>query len=158
MYENLPKKVMTCLWFENNANEAAELYSQIIPNTKILEHAKGPDGQHVATRISIAGTEYLLLNGGPTYKLSPATSVMMHCENQEEVDHLWDKLGEGGEYLHCGWLTDRFGLTWQITPKCWWEMITQSSPAQFEALWACMMNSRKLVVAELQSAFDSASP
>jgi predicted 3-demethylubiquinone-9 3-methyltransferase (glyoxalase superfamily) len=149
-------KVTTVLWFKDNAKSAAEYYCEVIPGTEIVELAPGPDGEIVVATISIFGTEYLLMNGGDTYKLSPAISLMIHCDTQDEIDHLWSKLGEGGEYLYCGWLTDQFGLTWQITPNLWWQLTQKANPAQKEALWTSMMESQKLVIADLQAAFDCA--
>ena len=105
------KQIYPCLWFDKQAEEAAKFYCSIFKNSKIL--ASNP----MVTTFEINGTKFMGLNGGPKYQLSPATSFVIDCDTQEEIDYYWGKLGEGGKYSQCGWLDDKFGVSWQIVPS-----------------------------------------
>ena len=104
-------KIFTCLWFDNQAKEATEHYCSIFENSKIL--SENP----MIINFELNGFRFMALNGGPMYQFSPATSFVIECENQQEIDYYWDKLGDGGQYNHCGWLSDKFGVSCQIVPK-----------------------------------------
>lgn len=107
----MTKKIFPCLWFNDQAKEAAEYYCSIFPNSKILS------ANPMAVVFELNSTKFMSLNGGPNYQFSPANSYVISCETQAEIDHYWDKLGEGGKYNRCGWLDDKFGVTWQIVPS-----------------------------------------
>lgn len=116
-------KISTCLWFDSEAEEAAAFYVSLFPNSRILdtkyylEGSPRPAGSVLAVQFTLDGTEYVALNGGPTFKFSPAVSLVAYCDTQEEVDTLWRKLSEGGHAGQCGWVTDKYGLSWQIVPR-----------------------------------------
>src|SRR5690606_22126932 len=117
------QKIVTYLWFDQQAEEAAEFYTSLLPDSKILEVSRygdagpGPKGQAMMVKFQLAGQEYLALNGGPQFRFNEAISLLVNCDSQEEVDRLWQRLTEnGGEESMCGWLKDRYGLSWQIIP------------------------------------------
>ena len=105
------KPVYTCLWFDDQAHEAAQFYCGIFKEGKILEESP------IVTTFELNGTRFIGLNGGPKYVHSPAVSFVIECDTQDEIDHYWDKLGEGGRYDMCGWLADKYGISWQIIPS-----------------------------------------
>ncbi|MCB0705185.1 MAG: VOC family protein [Saprospiraceae bacterium] len=107
----MQNQIYPCLWFDGQAKEAAEFYCSIFQNSKIT--SENP----LVVRWELNGQQFMGLNGGPLYKFSPANSYVIECETQEEIDHYWDKLGEGGNYSQCGWLDDKFGVSWQVVPK-----------------------------------------
>jgi predicted 3-demethylubiquinone-9 3-methyltransferase (glyoxalase superfamily) len=106
----MKNQMYPCLWFDGQAKAAADYYCTIFKNSKIL--AENP----IVVQFELNGNKFMGLNGGPKYKFTPATSFVIECETQEEIDHYWDKLGEGGRYDQCGWLDDKFGVSWQIVP------------------------------------------
>ncbi|HEY3948243.1 VOC family protein [Phenylobacterium sp.] len=152
-------KIHPFLWFDNQARPAAEFYVSVFPNSKILtdlsntESAPGPTGDVMVVDFEIDGQRVTALNGGPVYKLSAAFSFVIDCEDQAEVDYYWDKLLEGGQPSQCGWLTDRFGLSWQVVPKALFECIGGPDPAGRERAMAAMMQMVKLDVAKLKAAY-----
>ena len=117
------QKITPCLWFDFNAEEAVAHYLSIFPNSRILsttlygEFAAGRKGAVMTILFEIDGQRLLALNGGPQFKFTPALSLMVNCDDQTEIDALWEKLAEGGEHIQCGWLTDKFGVSWQIVPR-----------------------------------------
>ena len=120
------QKITPCLWFDNNAEEAVDFYTSIFRNSKVLEVARygeagpGPEGSVLTMRFQLDGVELMALNGGPVFKFTEAISLSVDCKSQAEVDELWEKLSEGGEIQQCGWLKDKFGLSWQIVPTSPW--------------------------------------
>jgi predicted 3-demethylubiquinone-9 3-methyltransferase (glyoxalase superfamily) len=120
------QKITPCLWFDNQAEEAANFYVSIFENSKILRVVHYPDdlagklgkpiGSVMTVKFKLDGQEYLGLNGGPNHKFTPAISLIVNCKNQEEIDRMWSKLLEGGSEVQCGWLTDKFGMSWQVVP------------------------------------------
>lgn len=145
-------EVSTCLWFDNQAEEAARFYCGLLPNSHITEiFRKGGAAEAPAFTVAftLMGQAYWGLNGGPYYKLSPATSISVYCDTQDEVDRLWRALLEGGEASRCGWLTDRFGLSWQIIPRALPRLL-KSDPTG--AVMAAMMGMVKLDIAALEAA------
>ncbi len=152
-------KIHPFLWFDNQARPAAEFYVSVFPNSKILtdlsnsESAPGPTGEVMVVDFEIDGQQVTALNGGPTYKLTEAFSFVIDCADQAEVDYYWDRLLEGGKPSQCGWLTDRFGLSWQVVPKALFETIAGPDPAGRERAMAAMMQMVKLDVAKLKAAY-----
>lgn len=142
------------LWFDNQAEDAANFYVALFPKSRIHQISRygknmpGPEGQVMAIDLELNGQRINMLNGGPTYQLSPAFSLIVNCETQEEIDHLWAALGEGGKEHACGWLTDRFGLTWQINYAGWTELLKQNSQKVMEA----MMTMIKIDIQRLKDA------
>lgn len=153
-------KITPFLWFNDDAEAAAKTYVALIPNSKILEtsrYAEGgpmPAGTAMTVRFQIDGQELIALNGGPHYKHTPAFSLMINCETQEEVDRYWDKLGEGGRYDQCGWLQDKWGLSWQITPVILPQLMNDKDKARAGRAMAAMMTMQKLDIAALKRAAD----
>ena len=122
-------KIYPCLWFDGNAKEAADHYCSIFPNSKILSE------NQMVVMFELNGNKFMGLNGGPHYKFSPANSYVIECDTQSEIDHFWEKLGEGGVYSQCGWLDDKFGVSWQIVPAILDELMSdpQKGPRVVEA-------------------------
>lgn len=153
-------KITPFLWFNDDAEAAAKTYVALIPNSKILEtsrYGEGgpmPAGTAMTVRFQIDGQELIALNGGPHYKHTPAFSLMINCETQEEVDRYWDKLGEGGRYDQCGWLQDKWGLSWQITPVILPQLMQDKDKARAGRAMAAMMTMQKLDIAALKRAAD----
>ena len=125
-----PQKITTFLWFNDNAEEAANFYTSIFKNSKIRHITRygdagaGPKGKVMTVDFELDGQQFTALNGGPTFKFTEAISLLVHCQTQEEIDYFWEKLSEGGEKIQCGWLKDKYGLAWQITPDVLLEFLT----------------------------------
>ena len=149
------QRTSTCLWFDDQGLEAAKMYVGLIPNSKIVT-VNEVGGKVLTVLLSLDGTEYLLLNGGPHYKLSPAASIMVYCDDQDEVDRLWAALGEGGAESRCGWLVDKFGLSWQIIPKGFAQMMKSDNKEALGRAFQAMMTMSKLHLPTLQKAYDGA--
>jgi predicted 3-demethylubiquinone-9 3-methyltransferase (glyoxalase superfamily) len=155
------QKIITYLWFDNQAEEAAEFYTSIFPDSRILEVTRygdagpGPKGRAMTVRFLLAGQEYLALNGGPHFRFNEAISLLVNCEDQEEVDYLWDRLLDGGEPSQCGWLKDRYGLSWQITPKALFELIGDPDPGRSSRAVQAMLGMVKIDIARLRDAADA---
>jgi predicted 3-demethylubiquinone-9 3-methyltransferase (glyoxalase superfamily) len=151
-----------CLWFDTQGEDAANFYVSVFPNSRILEVARygeagpGPAGQVMTVDFELDGTRYIALNGGPEFTFTEAISFQIDCADQDEVDYYWDKLTEGGEESMCGWVKDRFGLSWQVTPRALLEMTSDPDPAKAQAVFKAMLDMRKIVVADLQAAYDAA--
>ena len=138
------------LWFDDKAEEAANFYVSIFKNSKIV------DVTATSTTFELDGREFIAFNGGPHYRFSPAVSFFVNCETQPEVDELWDKLSEGGETLRCGWLTDKYGLTWQIIPSTLGEMLQDEDAAKSKRVMEAMLAMVKIDIAALKRAYDEA--
>ena len=151
-------KVTPFLWFDSQAHEAAKLYVSIFKRgSKITNVVRtGKKRAVMAVTFKVAGQELQALNGGPHYKLSPAISLYVDCKTQGEVDELWKKLVRGGEPLRCGWLTDRYGLSWQIIPSVLIKRMHDPNPAKASAVVAAMMKMVKIDIAEIERAYRSA--
>jgi predicted 3-demethylubiquinone-9 3-methyltransferase (glyoxalase superfamily) len=153
-------KITTFLAYDDQAEEAARLYVSIFPNSRIRtvtrygDGAPGPTGQVMTVVFELDGQEFVALNGGPHFKFTDGISLSIDCRTQEEVDHYWEKLSEGGEQVQCGWLKDRFGLSWQVVPTILGEMLGDRDPQRAKRVMAAMLEMRKLVVADLQRAYD----
>ncbi|HTO97357.1 MAG TPA: VOC family protein [Myxococcales bacterium] len=154
------QKITTFLWFDKEAEEAARFYCSIFPDSKILTTARypeggpGPAGSVMTVEFQLAGQRFMALNGGPTFKFTEAISLMVDCETQKELDACWDKLSAGGREVECGWLKDRYGLSWQIVPSGIGKMISdpKRGPKVAEAVW----KMKKLDIAALRRAYESA--
>lgn len=147
------QRTSTCLWFDHEGLEAATMYVGLIPNSRIIT-VNEMGGKVLTVLFSLDGTEYLALNGGPHYKLSPAASIMVYCDDQDEVDRLWAALCEGGAESRCGWLTDKYGLSWQIIPRGFMEMMKSGNKEGIGRAFQVMMGMAKLHLPTLQKAYD----
>jgi predicted 3-demethylubiquinone-9 3-methyltransferase (glyoxalase superfamily) len=156
------KKLNTCLWFDGKAEEATKFYASVFKNARIIDTlyygdaGPGPKGAVLTVTIDIGGHEIIALNGGPNFKPTPASSLFVVCEDQAEVDRYWDKLAAGGEIMQCGWLTDKFGVTWQIVPDGLLEMHQDRNPKKAAAVMRAMMEMKKLDIHALKRAYDAA--
>lgn len=152
------QKITPFLWFDGNAEEAMNFYTSIFKNSKIGqvrrygEAGPGPKGSVMTGTFQIEGQEFMALNGGPHYKFTPAISFFVNCETQEEVDELWEKLSAGGEAMQCGWLKDKFGVTWQIIPNALGELLGDKDPQKSQRVMKAMMKMVKIDVEELRRA------
>jgi predicted 3-demethylubiquinone-9 3-methyltransferase (glyoxalase superfamily) len=155
------QNIIPCLWFDEQAEEAAGFYVAVFKNSKILETSyygekmHKPAGTVLTVRFVLNGEHYIALNGGPHYQFTPAVSLMVMCETQAEVDDYWQKLTEGGQEVQCGWLTDKYGLSWQIVPREFIEMIRSPDKAAVQRGMQAMMTMKKLEVAKLREAFEN---
>ncbi|HEY1781597.1 MAG TPA: VOC family protein [Roseiarcus sp.] len=151
------QKITPCLWFDFNAEEAVAHYLSIFSNSRIVSTARygefAPDrnGAVMTILFEIDGQRLLALNGGPHYKFTPALSLMVNCDDQGEIDALWEKLAEGGQHVECGWLTDKFGVTWQIVPRILPELLGGDAQ-QTDRVMRAVMSMKKLDVAQMQAA------
>jgi predicted 3-demethylubiquinone-9 3-methyltransferase (glyoxalase superfamily) len=138
------KKITPFLWFNNNAEEAMKFYVSIFKNAKILN----------GNRFELEGQEFLVLNGGPQFPFTPAVSFFINCETQQEVDDLWEKLSEGGEKGRCGWLKDKYGLSWQVIPSVLGPMLNDKDPVKAKRVLNAMLQMNKIEIAGLKQAYD----
>jgi predicted 3-demethylubiquinone-9 3-methyltransferase (glyoxalase superfamily) len=151
------QKITPCIWFDSNAEAAVAHYLSIFRNSHILSTARYGDfmpdrkGQVMTIYFEIDGQQFLALNGGPHYKLTPALSLMVNCEDQAEIDSLWEKLAEGGQHIECGWLTDKFGVSWQIAPRILPELLGGDAKRNDRVMRA-VMSMKKLDIAQMQQA------
>jgi predicted 3-demethylubiquinone-9 3-methyltransferase (glyoxalase superfamily) len=153
------QKITTWLWFDTEAEEAAEFYTSVFPDARITDvshyGAAGPrpEGMVMTVSFELFGREFCALNGGSNAKIEgPGISFMVECDSQEEVDGYWDKLADGGEEIACGWVTDRYGVAWQIVPKRLRELLADPDPARAQRAMAAMLTMKKIEVAELERA------
>lgn len=157
-------KVFPCLWFDGNAEEAMRFYASVFPRVKFLEEMRyteagpGPAGSLLSVTVEIEGQRFVALNGGPQFKFTPAVSFFVNCDSQEEIDRLWSGLCEGGTPIQCGWVTDRYGLSWQIVPRTLLRMLQDRDTARAARVMRAMFKMVKLDVAELTRAYEGASP
>jgi predicted 3-demethylubiquinone-9 3-methyltransferase (glyoxalase superfamily) len=152
------QKIITFLWFDSQAEEAAQFYTSLFDDSRIVSVARygeggpGPAGRAMTVKVELAGQEFLALNGGPHFRFNEAISLLVDCESQEEVDELWAKLTEGGEPSRCGWLKDRYGLSWQIIPTALPELLTDPDPARAQRAMQAMLGMQKIEIDELRRA------
>ncbi len=142
------------LWFDNNAEEAMNFYTAIFKDSQIVSTMPGPDGTLMGGTFILNGQEFMVLNGGPMYSFTPAISLYVKCETQAEVDYYWEKLGAGGSDEQCGWLRDKFGLSWQIIPNALGELLGHPDRAKAGRALQAMLQMQKIEIAKLQAAFD----
>lgn len=154
------QKITTFLWFDNQAEEAIDFYISIFRNSRKGAVARygdtgpGPKGQVMTAEFELAGQQFMALNGGPHFKFTEAISLMVKCDTQEEIDELWEKLSEGGQKVECGWLKDKFGLSWQIVPTILGELMKDKDPAKRERVMQVIMQTKKFEIAKLQEAAE----
>jgi predicted 3-demethylubiquinone-9 3-methyltransferase (glyoxalase superfamily) len=158
------QKITPFLWFDDKAEEAANLYVSIFKNSEIGSIARyGPEGPRpegtvMTVTFRLDGLEFIALNGGPEFKFTEAISFFVNCETQEEVDELWEKLSEGGEKGQCGWLKDRYGVSWQIVPTVLGEMLQDKDPERAKRVVNAMLQMGKIDIRTLKQAYEQASP
>ena len=157
-------KIVPCLWFDTQAEEAARYYTSTFKNSQMgaitryvkagHEIHKRPEGSVMTASFTLEGQEFTALNGGPLFKFSEAISLEVRCKDQAEIDYFWDKLGAGGDpqAQQCGWLKDKFGLSWQIVPAGWVEIWKQAKPDEAERLMTAMLQMKKFDIAALKRA------
>lgn len=156
----MSEKITTCLWFDNQAEEAAEFYVSVFGDGKVLDVARygeggpGPAGQAIMVRFEIGDRTFTALNGGPAFTFSEAVSFVVDCASQEDVDRYWAALSQGGSEGQCGWLKDRYGVSWQIIPSVLGELLGGPDPAGSQRAMQAMLAMHKLDIAALQKAYD----
>ncbi|HYH97044.1 VOC family protein [Hyalangium sp.] len=157
------QKITTFLWFDNNAEEAMNLYVSIFKNSKVLSVTRygdagpGPKGSVMTATFQLEGQEFIALNGGPHFKFTEAISLFVNCDTQEEVDDLWTKLtAGGGAPSQCGWLKDKFGLSWQIIPSALMELMADKDPAKSKRVMEAMLQMTKIDISKIKAAYSQA--
>ncbi len=155
------QKIVTNLWFDGRVEEALDLYTSCFEDARVTsalrygESGMGNAGEIMTAEFELAGQRFCIINGGPIYTLNPAMSLAVNCADQDEVDRLWERLtSDGGEEGQCGWLTDRFGVSWQIVPTALREMLSSDDTAAVERVTSAFLKMSKLEIAELEKAFQ----
>jgi predicted 3-demethylubiquinone-9 3-methyltransferase (glyoxalase superfamily) len=158
------QKITPCLWFDNKAEEAAIFYVSIFKNSNIgnithygeegAEVSGRPKGTVMTVTFQLDGQEFMALNGGPQFTFSPAISFLVNCETQEEVDELWEKLSDGGEEGQCGWLKDKYGVSWQIVPTVLSEMLQDQDAKRSESVMKALIQMKKIDIRTLKQAYE----
>ncbi|HEV3141223.1 MAG TPA: VOC family protein [Vicinamibacterales bacterium] len=156
-------KITTFLTYDRQAEDAAKFYTSIFPNSKITrisrygEGTPMPKGSVMVVDFDLDGRPFIALNGGPHFKFSDAISLSVECNTQEEIDKYWNKLSDGGQQIECGWVRDRFGVSWQVNPKILSDMLSDKDPKKAQRVMDAMMKMKKIVIADLKKAYDSAA-
>ncbi len=154
------QKITPFLWFDNKAEEAANFYVSIFKNSKILNVARygdagpGPKGTVMIAAFELDGQQFIALNGGATFKFTEAVSFVVNCETQKEIDYFWEKLSAGGAESQCGWLKDKFGLSWQIVPTILGELMVDKDPQKSKRVMEAMLQMSKIEIEPLQRAYE----
>jgi predicted 3-demethylubiquinone-9 3-methyltransferase (glyoxalase superfamily) len=157
------KPITPCLWFDDKAEEAMKFYVSAFPGSKILnishygDAGPLPKGMVMTVTCELNGQPFMALNGGPNFKFSPAVSFVVYCRSQAEIDKYWEKLSKGGEKGVCGWLTDRYGLSWQIVPTVLEDMVSDSDPGRSSRVMSALMQMKKLDIVGLKQAYAQRS-
>lgn len=150
-------KITPFLWFDNNAEEAMKLYTSIFKDSKVHSTSPGPNGTIMSATFELNGQQFMVLNAGPVFKFNEAVSFFIDCDTQEEVDYYWNALtADGGEEGRCGWLKDKFGVSWQVVPKLLGQLLSDPTPAKAQAAMQAMLQMNKIDSAALQAAYDAA--
>jgi len=155
------QKITPFLWFDNKAEEAMNFYVSIFKNSKVVSVSRygdagpGPKGSVMVANFEIEGQEFHALNGGPQFTFSPAISFLINCKTQQEVDELWEKLSEGGEKSRCGWLRDKFGLSWQVVPTVLSELMRDKDPEKSKRVMQAMLQMDKIDIEGLRRAYEN---
>ena len=153
------QKITPFLWFDHQAEEAATFYTSIFKNSKIEtvtrygDAGPGLKGSVMTIAFELDGQKFVALNGGPQYQFNPAISFVVNCDGQDEVDHYWEKLTAGGKEIQCGWLVDKYGVSWQIVPKALVEMLRDKDPVRSQRVMKAMLQMKKIDIAGLQQAY-----
>jgi len=154
------QKITPFLWFDNQAEEAMNFYTSIFKHSKILNVSRygdtgpGVEGSVMTATFQLNGQEFMVLNGGPTFKFNEAISFLVKCETQEEVDYFWEKLSEGGEEVQCGWLKDKYGISWQIVPTILGELLQDKDAEKARRVMEAMLKMVKIDIAGLKQAYE----
>jgi predicted 3-demethylubiquinone-9 3-methyltransferase (glyoxalase superfamily) len=154
------QKIVPFLWFDGRAEEAMNLYVSIFKNSKVGNVTRcgdagpGPKGSVLTASFQLEGQDFMALNGGPMYQFSPAISLFVNCETQREVDELWEKLSEGGKIQQCGWLQDKFGVSWQIIPTTLMKLLNDKDPARSARVMRAMLGMVKIDIEGLRRAYE----
>jgi len=160
--EHFMQKITPFLWFNDNAEEAMNFYVSVFKNSKVVSVMRyggagpGPKGTVMGVTFQLDGQQFHALNGGPNFAFTPAISLFVNCETQEEVDELWEKLSEGGEKSRCGWLKDKFGLSWQIVPSVLGKLMQDKDPEKSKRVREAMLKMTKLDINGLKRAYEQA--
>jgi len=155
------KGITPFLWFNNQAEEAVNFYVSIFKGSEVVSVARygdagpGPKGTVMTMAFRLDGRDYVALNGGPQFTFTPAVSFVVNCESQDEVDYYWERLGAGGRYDRCGWLQDKFGLSWQIVPTSLSRLLQAKDPQQAQRVMGAMLQMQKIEIAALERAAES---
>ena len=153
------QKITPFLWFDHQAEEAARFYTSVFENSRIEavtrydDAGPGPKGSVMTVAFELDGQKFVALNGGPAFKFTEAVSFVVNCENQQEVDEMWEKLSSGGKEIECGWLKDKYGLAWQIVPTVFFEMIQDQDAERKERVMRAMFQMKKFDIAALEAAY-----
>ena len=153
------QKITPFLWFDNKAEEAMNFYVSIFENSKVVsvsrygEGAPAPKGTVMSATFQLEGQEFIALNGGPHFAFTPAVSFFVKCETQDEIDEMWEKLSAGGETQRCGWLKDKFGLSWQIVPPILGQYLQDQDPEKAKRVMMAMLQMDKIDIAKLKQAY-----
>jgi predicted 3-demethylubiquinone-9 3-methyltransferase (glyoxalase superfamily) len=150
------KKVTPFLWFDHQAEEAMNFYLSVFKNSKVLNVHRA-DGRVMTVTFELDGQQFIALNAGPHFKFNEAISFFINCETQDEVDLFWERLSEGGEKSQCGWLKDKWGLSWQVVPRALTKLMGDPDPVKAKAVLDAMLKMKKIVIGDLQAAYDQAS-
>src|ERR1700681_1527569 len=149
------QRITPFLWFDGNAEEAMNFYVSVFKNSKVLNVTRGgPNGTVMSVRFQLDGQDFFALNGGPQFKFSPAISFFVNCETQQEVDALWEKLSEGGKKERCGWLKDKYGLSWQIIPSALGKMLQDRDAEKAGRVMNAMLQMDKIDIKRLEQAYN----
>ena len=148
------QKITPFLWFDNQAEEAAKFYISNFKNSRILSTLPGPGGNLMSVTFELEGQKFMALNGGPLFKFTEAISLFVNCESQEEVDNFWEKLSSGGEKGKCGWLKDKYGLSWQIVPTILGEMLADTDSERANRVMQAMLKMTKIDIEQLKQAYE----
>lgn len=156
------QQITPFLWFDNNAEEAVNFYTSVFKNSSIGKIARytgegakasgQPEGTVMTIEFNLNGQNFTAINGGPVFKFTEAISFVVNCDNQEEVDHFWNKLTEGGQEVQCGWLKDKYGLSWQIVPKQLIELVSNPDKSKAEKAMGAMLKMKKINIKEIEAA------
>jgi predicted 3-demethylubiquinone-9 3-methyltransferase (glyoxalase superfamily) len=154
------QKITPFLWFDGNAEEAMNFYVSIFKNSKVVsvtrygEAGPGPKGTVMSATFQLEGQDFYALNGGPQFQFTPAISLFVNCETQQEVDELWERLSEGGRKDRCGWLQDRYGLSWQVIPTALGKLLRDKDPEKSNRVMKAMLQMDKIDIQRLKRAYD----
>jgi predicted 3-demethylubiquinone-9 3-methyltransferase (glyoxalase superfamily) len=153
--KNKVQKITPFLWFENQTEEAINFYVSIFKNSKIVNLSRMPNGAVMTGTFTLDGVEFMALNAGPQFKFNEAVSFFIKCETQEEVDYYWEKLtADGGQESQCGWLKDKFGLSWQVIPNALGTLMGDKDPAKAQAVMHAMLKMKKIQISDLEKAYN----
>ena len=149
------KKITPFLWFDTQAEDAMNFYASIFKNSKVGNVSRGADGKAFSVSFQLEGQEFMGMNAGPHHKFNEAISLFVNCQTQEEVDELWNKLtADGGEESQCGWLKDKYGLSWQIIPSALGELMGDKDPEKAQRVMQAMLKMKKIIIADLKQAYN----